>query len=460
MKRERYALAEVLTIAQLHPFYHPEIEYPPCEDTIEQAHRKASGDRADYALSSQPLLQKSAIYKAAERLTNDVDRRNTYRQSSYLSITGGGSGGTPMMFAVDVHENRQQRIQMGKFIRLCGVVSPRDWVLSTHVSGGFYRSLDLMTEILENAGASVLSGGDSMTLDEIIQTLLHYHVNVLAGDGSQIVRVTYHVATMSPEVRSRLKLDKIIYTSEPLTATQQAFIRTTLGDAIGNAELTGEHGLVDEDSNSVSDFVFDTRNMLLEIFPTAVLDAQGHFSFDPDSEVPSPLPMGQTGLVVQTSLQRLRNPLVRYITGDVGSVHSLPTSVGDFIPEGERKHLRVLRMQGRDRRFSFKWSADYTEFERLKALMQTPKWDILHWQIILDRLNSSPEVTLEIRLLRIPTHDGQLLSDECLVKKLWEFFFIIPENQHLFQVTFLKELSGFERSSTAGKIINFVDRVH
>lgn len=44
-----------------------------------------------------------------------------------------------MMFAVDVHENRQQRAQMGKLLRICGVIRRKDWVLSVHISGGFYR---------------------------------------------------------------------------------------------------------------------------------------------------------------------------------------------------------------------------------------------------------------------------------------------------------------------------------
>lgn len=56
-----------------------------------------------------------------------------------MSITGGGSGAVPMMFAVDVHENRRQRAQMGNFLKLCGVIKPEDLVLSTHLAGGFYR---------------------------------------------------------------------------------------------------------------------------------------------------------------------------------------------------------------------------------------------------------------------------------------------------------------------------------
>lgn len=58
-----------------------------------------------------------------------------------MSITGRGSGGVPMMFAVDVHENRRQRSQMGEFLKLCGVSQPGDWVLSIHTAGGFYRYL-------------------------------------------------------------------------------------------------------------------------------------------------------------------------------------------------------------------------------------------------------------------------------------------------------------------------------
>jgi hypothetical protein len=149
----------------------------------------------------------------------DASPENTYRQSSYMSITGGGSGGVPMLFAVDVHENRQQRMQMGKFVRLCGLVDPADWVLSIHVSGGFYRSLDLTTEVLENAGATVLSAGNNMTPQQIIQALVHYRVNVLTGDGGQVVQVIHHISTLPPAERAGITLNKIIYTSARSTTS-------------------------------------------------------------------------------------------------------------------------------------------------------------------------------------------------------------------------------------------------
>lgn len=410
-----------------------------------------------------------------KRLTRDAGPENVhYRQSLYLSITGGGSGGIPMMFAVDVHENRQQRMQMGKLLRLCHVVSPDDWVLSIHATGGFYRSLDLTTETMENAGATVLSGGNYMTPQEIIQALLNYHVNVLTGDGSQVVQAVSHISTLPAEERAQIKLNRIIYTSEPLTTSQRAFIRATLGDikicsvmgsaeagpwTIGNPDLTRGHGAETDSSGSAEDFVFDTRSMLIEIFPPHVLDS--HESLSAGSNAPPPpLPMGDTGLIVQTSLQRLRNPLVRYITGDVGSVHPLPESANQFICESERKHLRVLRMHGRDRRFSFKWYGVYIEFENMKAVLQSEDTGILQWQVVLGQLESNPQTTLEVRLLRAPARHAGILSDQDLTQRLHTFFLVLPENQHLFRLVFLKDMAGFERSSTAGKVINFIDRLH
>lgn len=54
-------------------------------------------------------------------------------------MTGGGSGGTPLFFATDVHENRRHRAHFGKFMRATGLVKDTDWILSTHFEGHIYR---------------------------------------------------------------------------------------------------------------------------------------------------------------------------------------------------------------------------------------------------------------------------------------------------------------------------------
>ena len=316
-----------------------------------------------------------------------------------------------------------------------------------------------MTEICENAGATVFSAGNLMSHDEVINALANYHINVFTGDGSQCIRVVHRLAHLSEEERQRIPLRKIIYTSDPLTGLQRDLIRSTLGDikvcsvlgsaeagpwAVNNPELTGIP------DNKAAEFVFDTRNMLIEILPSSILENKSACATDP-------LPEGEEGIIVQTSLQKLRNPLVRYITGDVGSLHSLPEKTRELIPDCDWGYLRVLRMQGRDKRFSFKWFGMYFEFTKLEELMNAQDGGVLQWQIIIDRVKESAESGLELRLMRAKLNTG-IISDQEMIKRMVDFFLILDENRDLFRLVFVDDLSQFERSSTAGKVIKFIDR--
>ncbi|KAE8380440.1 hypothetical protein BDV26DRAFT_302870 [Aspergillus bertholletiae] len=457
-----FPLREVLAVADIHPFYNPNVQYPPSPEALKSALELAHKQSEDSDLSSRPLVSKKDLYKAIARLTDDTSPQNEYRRSSYVSITGGGSGGLPLMFMTDTKENRNQRTVFGEFLSTCGVVEPNDWILTTHVSGYFYRSLDLMSEMLENAGATVFSAGNYMTPAEVVDALAHYHINVITGDGSQVIQVVHHISTLPAEERSKINLTKVLYTSEPLTEAQRSHITATLGpvkisSVWGSAEagpcaLTNPDLISDERPPGTSDFIFDTRQVVIEILPPSASEG------DSSARIRS-VPDGEEGIIVQTSLLRRRNPLVRYITGDIGSLQPLPEKARAIIPESEHKHLRVLRLRGRDRRFSFKWFAMYFEFENIVSFMQADRTGILQWQVILDTLESSPQTTLEIRLLR-QADSQQIMSKKEFVDSLEKYFFILDENRHLFQITFVDDLSGFEKSSTGNKVMKFVDRLH
>ncbi|AEO56071.1 hypothetical protein MYCTH_2300559 [Thermothelomyces thermophilus ATCC 42464] len=508
MKPGAYSLNEVLAVARIHPFYNPAVQYPPDEEGIRAVLESAAKEQSAPDLGRVPLTTKKDLYKTIERLAGDASPDNTYRRSAYLSITGGGSGGLPMLFATDAAENRAQRARMGNLIRNCRLIGPGDWVLTTHASGHFYRSLDLTLEILGNAGASVLSAGHNMEPAEVAAALAHYRVNVLTGDGSQVVRIVRHIASLPADERHRIRLTKIIYTSEPLTPSQRAYIADVLGPGVAIGSMLGsseagpwavgplrapleataeeaEQKQQHEDASAAADagatdFVFDTRTMVIEILDPSSLSSSSSSTTTTTAAasasaseanrtsqqpvpvpVPEPVPEGTPGIVVQTSLQRLKNPLVRYVSGDVGSRHPLPASLAAVVPEGEREHMRVLRLRGRDRRFSFKWYGAYFEFDRLAAFLRAPEWGILQWQVVLASVEaSSPEVALEIRLLLPsgPARHGAAESE--LVRAIETFFFVQAESRHLFRIKFLKDITEFERSCTGGKVMNFVDKVH
>lgn len=73
------------------------------------------------------------------RLVHDESPENTYRESAYTSITGGGRGNQPLFFLTDVWENRRQRAQYGNLLALTGTLTTKDWVVSLHSTGNLYR---------------------------------------------------------------------------------------------------------------------------------------------------------------------------------------------------------------------------------------------------------------------------------------------------------------------------------
>lgn len=344
------------------------------------------------------------------------------------------------------------------------------WLVLTF---GGRRSLDLVLEILENAGATVLAAGHLMPASRVVQLLRDYQINILAGDGSQIIQVVHFIASLGPERRGGdVRLDKVVYTSEALTPAQRSYIRKVLGPALqicsilGSAEAgpyaaSAPHIICppsggDDDDNDepaavggFTDFVIDTRATLIEILPAPLPDAQ-----DP---CPDPLVDGETGLVVQTSLSRLRNPLVRYVTGDVGSLHPLPASSRVSIPEAEWPHLRILRLQGRDAASSFTWDGEYIELAKLHSSLSESGHGVLQWQVILDQLVPSKEASLEIRLLCAETGENVTVR-EGVVAHIRNFFYLHPLNEHRFKIAFVEDRTGFVLSATGQKVVQVLDR--
>lgn len=298
-----------------------------------------------------------------------------------------------------------------------------------------------------------------MSLSSVVDLLIKYHVNVLSSDSSQVAALVHYISTLSNEKRAGLKLNKIIYTSEILTAAQRMQIRNVLGPnlricslmasaesgpwAVDNPEITGS----DSSPGQVARFLYDTRTMLLEVLPA---DKE-------DNRVQNkPLSDGEKGLIVQTSLSRLRNPLVRYNTGDIGSLHSLSPEAKSKVPESYWPHLKILEFYGRDSRFSFDWDGEYMDFAHLTALLGEADMQVLQWQAILDKLEDTLESTLEFRLLCTVNQLDD--AKQHLVEKLKTFFHVYPVNEHRFHIVFLDSLDGFERSKTGRKIVKFIDR--
>jgi phenylacetate-coenzyme A ligase PaaK-like adenylate-forming protein len=322
-----------------------------------------------------------------------------------------------------------------------------------------------MAEVLEGSGASVLCAGSQMEPVQMVQTLLEYGVNAIAGDAGQIMQLSRYISTLPEDKRSQLLINKVLYTSEPMTPAQHNFLSSVFPDVavssvIGSAEAgpwAASPANLTETTKAEqhADFVYDQRLMHLEVFPFAIEDNQDPRIFDAQ-----PLPDGEKGLLVQTSLQRMRHPLIRYVCGDVCSLHPLPESIKAKLSPEDASHYKVARIYGRDRRISFDWYGEYFEFPVIQEEMRTESWGILQYQIIRrydkgDKNNVG--IVLELRVLR--HNEPGTISQEELTRELRKLFWVFENNEELFDLHYLSDYEGFVRSTTGRKVINFIDQI-
>lgn len=329
------------------------------------------------------------------------------------------------------------------------------------------RALDLSTQTIELAGGNVLCASHIMPHDKSVAACIRYHVNFLSGDAAMLLNFASHVDSLEPDVRAKLHIKKIMYTSESMPQAKREYLVSVFGPisffsalgaaetgpwAVANLEWTKDIDGDAEDAHAAT-FFFDIRAMHVEVIPLSI-DLK---TIRPDNlEL---LPEGKTGHLVLTSLQRLRNPLVRYVSGDVGSLHSLPPEVASRFDPELRSYLRLLRLYGRDQRFSFKWLSDYYEVDKLNHVMQTPEWGILQWQVILaDDQKMEGSDSFELRLLRRSSGGQGILTEDELLSCLHETFFLTFLTERLFRAVFVTDVKEFERSETSGKVIRVIDR--
>lgn len=293
--------------------------------------------------------------------------------------------------------------------------------------------------------------------EEILAICLKYRPTTLTGDTSQLIQFASFVE--SSNAASDLCINKILYTSESMSRLQRSYIQSVFGrtespvafsSILGSAEMgtwaVGSFELTGPQEDDSGDLIFDTRSMIIEVMPLEI-DLSIRYC-------PSRIVEGETGVLIVTSLQRLRNPLVRYVTGDIGSIHPLPPSASALLGQ-DAEHLRVLRLRGRDIRSSFKWQGEYFELNKLSQLMSTPAWGIVRWQIVLTSDQSNVH-HIEIRLMRATGIDG-LVAQEAIEETLKEYFYIHEQNEALFHIN-LRAPEDFIRSSTGNKVIKLVDR--
>jgi phenylacetate-CoA ligase len=116
---------------------------------------------------------------------------------------------------------------------------------------------------------------------------------------------------------------------------------------------------------------------------------EDHFLFEiVDSTTLKPLPMGETGELVITTLTKEALPMVRYRTRDITRLSDAPCSCG-------RTHLRIMRITGRDDDMLIIRGVNVYPSQIEAALVGCPGL-APHYQIVLTRDGPLDAMTIEV----------------------------------------------------------------
>lgn len=302
-------------------------------------------------------------------------------------------------------------------------------------------SLELSGELIEHAGATNIPVGLSLPDEYMVGLIRQLRPNVITGTSSRILTFARYLLSR-PELK--ITFQKVLYTSEPLPTYQEEYMRkalrcdsvsSLLGSAEGGVWAVAPPSKTLHGNRPFREFVFRSDMMVVEIMD--------------DDE--APVPTGEVGEIVLTSLMRLRNPLVRYRTGDVGSLHPYTCSKNPEI------QYQCLHMYGRHPDKSFSISGEYVDLVELEKIMQLEKWGILEWQVIVDSDHvGSEEESVEFRVvMKNGTAGKNLLGD------LRSRLLAISGGSETVTAKFtVKEVeyAGLEKGRLANKIRKIVDR--
>jgi phenylacetate-CoA ligase len=116
---------------------------------------------------------------------------------------------------------------------------------------------------------------------------------------------------------------------------------------------------------------------------------EDHFLFEIiDPETLLPLPMGETGELVITTLTKAALPMIRYRTRDISRLDDAPCACG-------RSHVRIMRVTGRDDDMLIIRGINVFPSQVEAVLVGLPGL-APHYQIVLTREGALDALTVEV----------------------------------------------------------------
>jgi phenylacetate-CoA ligase len=266
---------------------------------------------------------------------------------------------------------------------VCAGGSRRDIVHNAYGYGLFTGGLGMHYGV-ERLGATIIpiSGGGTRRQ---VMLLRDFGATVLCSTPSYALYLYETIIESGIDVTD-LKLHTGIFGAEPWSAKMRAEIETKLGikamDIYGLSEIMGP-GVAMECREAQDGLHVWEDHFLMEII---------------DPETGEPLPDGETGELVITTLTKEAQPLIRYRTRDITRINAIPCRCG-------RTHRRIQRIQGRSDDMLIIRGVNVFP-QQIESILLETQGITPHYQLILRREGSLDTLEVKVEV------DETLFSDE------------------------------------------------
>ncbi|MBV1865661.1 MAG: phenylacetate--CoA ligase [Rhodobacteraceae bacterium] len=239
----------------------------------------------------------------------------------------------------------------------------------------------------ERLGAVVVpvSGGGT---ERQVMLLKDFGADILCSTPSYALSIAEVAQEMGVDIAA-LPVRRGIFGAEPWSEEMRAALDQQLGitsvDVYGLSEIMGP-GVACE---------CDTAR-------TGLHGWEDHFLFEViDPETLDPLPMGESGELVVTTLTKEAMPMIRYRTRDITRLTDEPCACG-------RTHVRILRVTGRDDDMMIIRGVNVYP-SQIEAVLVSVDGIAPHYQIIRNRKGAMDAIAVEVELdPKVPPTEANL----------------------------------------------------
>lgn len=299
-------LARCFAAAKVHPFY---------RDRFGCA---AGPDDA-------PATEKKALLERLEGFRPDAEGGNVYL------VRSGGSTTSPLIFPVDIGENKAQRRALCERLLADGMFGPETVALNLFGYADLYRTAAIVDDLLERCRATTLPMSAHARYEDVLAVSRRFGPSHVLGTPSKLGLFARFLA----DAGETLRVPQLLYAGELL----RPGARTLLAETFGSSRIWSLYGGAESGIWAWCDVT--RRPDLFRVLPGIVVEVLA-----PDAAGFGPLAV--------TNGFRMRFPVFRYCVGDVGR----------FVEVGGE---RLLELRGRDSR-SFQLFELTHDLDRIAAL--------------------------------------------------------------------------------------------